>query len=82
MKILSADIMANIPKSSIKALIKKYFQASITEDGANEMALLLERKANEIAGFAVKNAKKKGRVKVTKEDISQYLMHGFDEKSG
>ena len=72
--------MATIPGSSIKALVKKYFGADITDDGANEMARILERKANEISGFAVKNAKKKGRVKVTKEDITQYVIQGFDGK--
>ncbi len=44
------------------------------------MADILERKANEMAHFAVGNAGKKGRVKVTKEDIMQYLIQGSDEK--
>jgi histone H3/H4 len=72
--------MASIPKSSIKALVKRYFKAEITEDGANEIARILERKANEISAFAVKNARARGRDKVTKEDITQYLIKGFDEQ--
>ena len=75
MKILSTDIMAKIPKNSIKKLVKNYFGASITEDGADELALILEKKANEISKFAVNNAKAKGREKVTKEDIKKYIMN-------
>ena len=72
--------MATIPRSAIKNLIKRRFGAKITEDGANEMARILESKANEMSRFAVSNSRKKGRGKVTKEDIMQYLIDGFDEK--
>jgi histone H3/H4 len=72
--------MASIPRSAIVSLIKKHFSSSITDDAANEMARILEHKADEMARFAVDNARKKGRGKVTKEDISQYLIDGFDEK--
>ncbi len=67
--------MAKIPKKSIKELVKNYFGASITEDGAEELALILEKKANEISKFAVNNAKTKGRKKVTKEDIKKYVIN-------
>ena len=79
MKILSTDLMAKIPKNSIKKLVKSYFGASITEDGADELAQILGRKANEISKFAVNNAKLKGRDKVTKEDIKKYILNGSDE---
>lgn len=75
MKILSAEKMAKIPKKSIKKLVKNYFGASITEDGADELAKILEKKANEISKFAVNNAKTKGRTKVTREDIKNYIIH-------
>jgi histone H3/H4 len=74
MRILSADLMAKIPRAAIKHLVKSYFDASITENGADAMAGILEKKAEEIAKFAVENAKKEKRVKVTKEDISKYVM--------
>ncbi len=70
--------MAKISKSSIKALVKRNFKVSITDDGAAEIAKILERKANEISRFAVKNAQKDGRGKVTKEDITKYLIKCFD----
>lgn len=75
MKILSADTVATIPNSAIKGMIKKYAKASITDDGAAAIAAILERKAKEIAKFAVKNAKKGSRDKVTKEDISAYTFN-------
>lgn len=66
--------MASIPNSAIKGMIKKYAKVSITEDGAAAIAAILERKAKEIAKFAVGNAKKGKRDKVTKEDISSYIL--------
>jgi histone H3/H4 len=78
MKILSADNMATIPSSSVKAMVKKHFGSDITDDGAEEMARILEEKANKMASFAVKNARTDGRVKVTKKDIAKYLMQEQD----
>ncbi len=72
--------MATIPRDAIKALIKSHFGVNITEEGADEMARIIESKANEMSGFAVSNAKKNGRSKVTKDDIKQYLIDGFDDK--
>ncbi len=70
--------MAKIPKSSIKKLVKSYFGATITEDGADELAQILEKKANDISKFAVNNAKNKGRSKVTREDIKKYIINDSD----
>ncbi len=65
--------MANISRDSIKKLVAKYAHARITDSGADEMAKMLEKRAKEIAKFAVKNAKKGKRNKVTKEDIEAYV---------
>ena len=74
MTILSADIMANIPNQAIKKLIKRYAKANITEDGAAALGKILEKKAMSISRFAVKNAKKQGRSKITKEDVLRSTM--------
>ncbi|MGC8628625.1 MAG: histone-like protein [Candidatus Micrarchaeia archaeon] len=65
--------MASIPRDAIKRLVEKYMHAQITDEGADAMAKILEAKAQSIAKFAVKNAKKAKRRKVTKEDIEQYI---------
>ncbi|MGC9037360.1 MAG: histone-like protein [Candidatus Micrarchaeia archaeon] len=62
-----------ISVDSVKKLVKKYTGSNITEDGAAEIARFLEKKAREIAKYAVKNAKKEKRNKVTKEDIESYI---------
>ncbi len=71
-----------IPPDAVKKLVKKYTGSNITSDGAAEIAKFLERKAKEIANFAVKNAKKKKRNKVTKEDIEAYIFQkgGINDK--
>ncbi len=74
MKILSADLMAKIPRTAIKQLVKSYFNASITEGGADAMAKMLEQEAKRISSFAVDNAKKENRSKVTRKDISKYVI--------
>ena len=73
MRILSADTMARIPKPAIKKLVKKYFEANITESGVEEMAAILEEEAKKMANFAVNNAKKNKRATVTKKDIQEYI---------
>lgn len=75
MKILSAE-MANIPKTSIKKFVKTHFKANITEDGADEIVKILEEKAEEISKYAVSNAKKEGRSKVTRGDVMRYVIKG------
>jgi histone H3/H4 len=63
---------ASIPKNAIKALVKKYAKANITDDGAEELAKILNQKAMEISAFAVKEAEKESRKKITKKDILKY----------
>jgi histone H3/H4 len=79
MKILSAD-MATIPRQAVKKIVKKYFGLQMTDDAAGAFAGLLEEKARRISTFAVKNAKKENRSKVTKKDIQDYVLKvGSDE---
>lgn len=66
--------MAKIPRAAIKQLVKSYFNASITERGADEMAKMLEAEAEKISKFAVENARKENRGRVTKRDISKYII--------
>jgi len=74
MRILSADFMAQLSRESIKKLVKKYTNANITDDGADAIARLLEKKAREISSFAVKKAKEKKKDKITKEEINEYIL--------
>jgi len=76
MTILSADDLGTISRSSIKKLVKKHFAVNITEGGAEEIAKILEAQAQNISKFAVKNAKKNSRDKVTKKDINDYMIKG------
>jgi len=72
--------VANIPKQAIKKLIKKYFGVNISDDGAVALAKILESKAKRISKFAVKNAKREKRDRVTKKDIEEYVLKiGLDE---
>ena len=72
--------MANIPKQAIKKLIKSYFKVNISDDGAVALARILENKAKRISKFAVRNAKKEKRDRVTKKDIEEYVLKiGLDE---
>ncbi len=66
--------MAKIPRAAIKQLVKGYFNANITESGVDELARMLESEAERISKFAVENAKKEKRGKVTKKDISKYVI--------
>jgi histone H3/H4 len=66
--------MATISRSSIKALIKKKFKANITQGGLDELARILENEAKSISSFAVQNAKKKRRDRVTRSDIRDYIV--------
>lgn len=79
MKILSADWMASIPKTSIKKFIRRYFDANITDDGAEEIVKILEEKAKEISRYAVGNAKKEERSKVTRNDVMKYIIKDHDD---
>lgn len=68
--------MATISRSSIRALIKKRFKASITKGGVDELARILESEAKRISAFAVQSAKKSKREKVTRSDIRDYSIKG------
>jgi len=74
MRILSADFMAQLSRENIKKLVKKYTNANITDDGADAIAKLLEKKAREISSFAVRKAKEKKKDKITKEEINEYIL--------
>ena len=79
MKILSAD-MADIPRQAIKKMIKEQFDLQITDGAAGALASMLERKAKKISKFAVNNAKRERRDKVTRKDIQEYILKiGLDE---
>ena len=74
MRILSADLMAQLSRDNIKKLVKKYTNANITDDGADAIAKLLEKKAREISSFAVRKAKEKKKDRITKEEINEYIL--------
>jgi histone H3/H4 len=74
MRILSADFMAQLSREKIKKLVKKYTNANITDEGADAIAKLLEKKAREISSFAVRKAKEKKKDKITKEEINEYIL--------
>ena len=73
--LIKAVVMASIPMEAIKSLIKKQFGVKISDDGAAALAKILERKADAISKFAVDNAKKEKRDRITKKDIE---IHGKD----
>jgi histone H3/H4 len=68
--------VGKISRDSIKKLINKHFAVSVTDGGADEIAKILEVEAERISDFAVKNAKKNRRDKVTKKDIKEYVIKG------
>ncbi len=65
--------MPKIPKIVIKELVKDR-GLRLNEKAADAITKILEKKAKEIAEYAVKNAKKNNREKITKEDIEAYIM--------
>ena len=67
--------MATIPNQYIKKLLNKSFRVNITDDGAKEIARILEKEAQRISKYAVQNAKKDNRGKVTKKDIMAYIIN-------
>ncbi len=68
---------ANIPTQAVKKLVKKHARASITDDGAREIARILDREAKKISAFAVKNAKKNKRERISKDDIKAYIIRNY-----
>ena len=67
-----------ISKQTIKKIIKKYTKAKITNDGAEAIAALLEKKAKEISKYAVKSASSEKRSRIIKKDISSYVLKEGD----
>jgi histone H3/H4 len=79
MRILSAE-MATIPRQAIQKMIARSFGFKITDDAAAALARMLESKAKKISRFAVRNAARANRAKVTKKDIEEYVVKvGLDE---
>lgn len=66
--------MASISKQAIKRLVSKNFKAVITDDAAAELAAIIEKEATRISKFAVTNARKSKRGRVTKEDVQKYMI--------
>lgn len=71
---LNVNYMASIPNEAIKKLVKRYANANITDDGAREIAQILEKEAERISKQVVKSAKSEKREKITRQDIIEYLM--------
>ncbi len=67
--------MTRISNDSIKRFVKEHAKVNMTNDAASALAKILEGKAKTISKFAVRNAKKDGRSKITKEDILKYIMN-------
>lgn len=66
--------MAKLSRKAIKELVKSHFKARITDGGADKIAAILEKEAEKISAFAVQNAKRSKRDKITKEDIEKYVI--------
>jgi histone H3/H4 len=66
--------MANISRAAIKQLVSRRFKAKITDNGVEAIARMLELEAERIAKFAVENARKEKREKVTGRDIERYII--------
>ncbi len=68
---------ANIPAQAVKKLVKKHANVTITDDAAKEIAKILDSEAKRISAFAVKNAKKNKRERISKEDITAYRIKKY-----
>ncbi len=66
--------MANISRTAIKQLVSRRFKAKITDRGAEAIARMLEQEAERIAKFAVEQARRENREKVTGKDIEKYII--------
>ena len=68
--------MRNIPKASIKKIVKNGANPNliITDKAAEAIARILETKARRIAKYAVKRAKSKKRNIITEEDVETYML--------
>jgi len=72
------DIMSKISKATIKKIVRMHNGAKLSDKAAEAIAAVLEKKAKSIASYAVKNAKRKNRDVVLKEDIEDYMLKGGD----
>ena len=70
--------MSRISKATIKSIVKVNSGAKLSDKAAEAIAAILEKKATKIASYAVKNAKKKNRNVVLKEDIEDYILRDDD----
>jgi|AUZZ01.1.fsa_nt_gi histone H3/H4 len=70
--------MSKISKVTIKRIVKTHNGTKISDKAAEAIAAILEKKAKSIAAYAVKNAKKRDRNVVLKEDIEDYILKGGD----
>ncbi len=77
-KILSADWMQRISKALVKKIVKEKFNISMSDNAAEAMAEMLEKKAMSIARYAVKRAQQSKRKTVTQEDIERYKLKFSD----
>ncbi|MDE1823728.1 MAG: hypothetical protein KGH74_00320 [Candidatus Micrarchaeota archaeon] len=66
--------MTRISAKKIKHIVNRNFGVKITEKGAERIAEILEKEAKKISSFAVQNAIKDKRGKVTKKDIKDYVI--------
>lgn len=69
--------MSKISKATIKKLVNANSGVMLNDKAAEALAEILEKKAKDIADYAVKNAKRKNRNVVMEEDIEEYVVkHG------
>lgn len=68
--------MANIPRHVLKDIITKNSGAVLEERAMDAIVEILQKKAVEIANFAVSAAERKNRTTVLKEDIEEYILKG------
>lgn len=79
MMILSAEekVTGKISKSTIKKIATTGSGVTISDTAAEAIAVILEKKAEAIAKYAVERAKKKNRKVVLDEDVDSYsIMFG------
>ncbi len=63
-----------ISNATIKKIVQAKAKVKISDDAADAIAKMLEKKATMIARFAVKRAKKERRDTVEEEDIDTYRL--------
>ncbi|MGC8669757.1 MAG: histone-like protein [Candidatus Micrarchaeia archaeon] len=66
--------MTIISKALVKKLVKERYSILLSDDAAEAIADMLEKRAASIARYAVKHAQKKKRSIVTEDDIEGYKL--------